>query len=243
MSCEDPAVPLAAGGNGPDTPLLELPIYAIAPGGRPITGPDNFLFSDEVLYFGAERLRLVRWAPARDVRFPPPEQYPYFLWRARVRPPERYFLRDAGLVDEGGAAVERLLIGSAAAGAAGAGERLVSTQASGRAAYLYLQPAEDGGVEVRKAAGRIHDVALDFEPLAASARVPTGASLLLAGTALFGLRLDRENLELSLLGHFLGEDDLSGGVRVTSAREAMTDAAAWIHVGAAEPLTLTLQHR
>jgi hypothetical protein len=201
------------------------------------------LFSDEVLHFGAERLRLVRWAPAREVRYPPPEQYPYFLWRARVRPPERYLLRDAALVDESGAGFGRLLIGSGTGGIPGAGERLVATQASGRAAYLYLQPTEDGGIEVRKAAGRIHDVALDFEPLASSVRVPSGTSLLLAGTALFGLRLDRENLEISLLGHFLGADDLAGGVRVTSAREAMTDQAAWIHVGAVEPLTLTLQHR
>jgi hypothetical protein len=241
LTCEDPAVPLASHGNGPEEPLLVLPVYAIAPGGRPITGGENFLFADEVLLFGAERLRVVRWG--RAVAFPSPEAYPYFLWRTRERPPLRLFLRDGRLVTEAGAPVQRLVFGSGRSWApepGPGGELSVSTQCSGRAAYLAVQLDETGSPEVRKAAGRIHDVALDFEPLGSSAPLPQGGALLLAGTALFGVRCDRENLEVSLLGHFLGEDELERGVRIGSEPDAADSSGPWIHVAADRPLAVTL---
>jgi hypothetical protein len=242
LTCEDPTVPLASHGNGPEEPLLTLPVYAIASGGRPITGPEGFLFADEILVFGSERLRVVRWAPTRPVRYPSPEAYPYFLWRTRERPPLRFFLRDGGLVTEAGAPVERIVFG-AGRGAAeldAAAEFRVPTLASGRSAYLALQSAEDGTLEVRKAAGRIHDVALDFEPLGAIAPLRPPGALLLAGTALFGVRCDRENLEIALIGHYLGEDELTRGVRVASDPEEPEPEGPWIHVAADRPLSIAL---
>jgi hypothetical protein len=238
LSCDDPAVPLALGGNGPAEPLLTLPVYAIAPGARPITGPDNYVFADEVLLFGHERLRLVRWAPPYPVRYPAPEQHPYFLWRTREGRPARFFVRDGALAAEDGSPLREVRVG--ASGAAAPGEACVSTAASGRDVYLTIQVADGDALSVRKAAGRIHDVALNFEPLGPAARLPAGGSLLVAGTALFGVRSDRENLELTLLGHFLGTEELQRGVRVCSTRPAEAEPA-WIHVPFGEPLAMTLQ--
>jgi hypothetical protein len=153
-------------------------------------------------------------------------------------------LRGGRLLTENGVAIGRLCIGmgtgSAPAAAARGGEVLVPTQSSGRKAYLYVQPGASGELEVRKAAGRIHDVALNFEPLGSTARLPPGSCLLAAGTALFGLRHDPETVEVSLLGHWLMEEELGVGVVISSGKPEIDTSTPWIHVAADRPLELTL---
>src|SRR5262249_61436198 len=49
LTCEDPMVPLGSHGNRPEEPFLTLPLYAIAPGGRPLTRAAALLLADRAL--------------------------------------------------------------------------------------------------------------------------------------------------------------------------------------------------
>ncbi len=217
-------LPLTLEGNGRDSPLLSLPIYPIPPGARPLFGRDNFLFSGEELLFGDERLRLVRWSPTWKVVFPDPEAYPYFLWRSSPRLPRRFEVLRESFAVEGDQTIQRVVIGADWKGRVPMeGEKLVSIAALGRDSYMFIESDGVGGVRILKAAGRVHNVSLNFQPLESVTSLPSGRSLLVAGNALFGVEFGEGSLELALLGHYLSSDALSVGIRLTSGDVADGD--------------------